>query len=318
MLFRSVWENAGLGTNLPFRRNNSLLMEVGTPALGSVSVGFDRMFFLAQDKDGLAGVMEVKGTESILVSNRALDFELAQYAADPDTGVADARGILIKENGLIFYRLNFTLANHTFVLNVTMSTAELPKWHEEEVLNGDRHPAQTHVYFDGVNYYGDYQLPIFYIVADGVSTNNGEAIRRMRIGRQIAPDGYNRLRIDRFQIDLLQGQLAIDTFIESNLWTESAQDIFTEDSEIIVLDQETRLGGAQPVVFLSISKDGGQTYGNLLQSPMGKIGERTYRTLWRKLGTTPRGQGFTPRIEFFHDIPFIILGAAWAFETLPE
>jgi hypothetical protein len=316
--FTEVWENAGLGTNLPFRRNNSLLMEVGTPALGSVSVGFDRMFFLAQDKDGLAGVMEVKGTESILVSNRALDFQLAQYAADPDTGVADARGILIKENGLIFYRLNFTLANHTFVLNVTMSTAELPKWHEEEVLNGDRHPAQTHVYFDGVNYYGDYQLPIFYIVADGVSTNNGEAIRRMRIGRQMSPDGYNRLRIDRFQIDLLQGQLAIDTFIESNLWTESAQDILTEDSEIIVLEQETRLGGAQPVVFLSISKDGGQTYGNLLQSPMGKIGERTYRTLWRKLGTTPRGQGFTPRIEFFHDIPFIILGAAWAFETLPE
>ncbi len=316
--YTEVWENAGLGTNLPFRRNNSLLMEVGTPALGSVSVGFDRMFFLAQDKDGLAGVMEVKGTESILVSNRALDFQLAQYAADPDTGVADARGILIKENGLIFYRLNFTLANHTFVLNVTMSTQEAPKWHEEEVLNGDRHPAQTHAYFDGVNYYGDYQLPIFYIVADGESTNNGESIRRMRIGKQMSPDGYNRLRIDRFQVDLLQGQLEIDRFIEEALLTESQQDILTESSQIIVLEQETRVGGAQPVVFLAISKDGGQTYGNYLQAPMGKIGERTYRTVWRKLGTTPRGQGFTPKIEFFHEIPFIILGAAWAFEDMPE
>lgn len=313
-----VWENAGLGTNLPFRRNNSLLMEVGTPALGSISVGFDRMFFLAQDKDGLSGVMEVKGTESILVSNRALDFQLAQYAADPLTGVADARGILIKENGLIFYRLNFTLANHTFVLNVTMSTADSPKWHEEEVLNGDRHPAQTHAYFDGVNYYGDYKRALFYIVADSVSTNNGEAIRRMRIGKQMTPDGYNRLRIDRFQVDLLQGQKDIDEIVNISLTAEDSQDLLTELNEIIDTDQTFVITGGQPTVLLAISKDGGQTYGNYIHAPMGKIGQRTFRTVWRKLGTTPRGQGFVPKLEFFNEIPFIILGAAWAFETLPE
>ncbi len=284
--YTEVWENAGLGTNLPFRRNNSLLMEVGTPAIGSVTVGFDRMFFLAQDKDGLAGVMEVRGTESILVSNRALDYQLAQYAADPATGVADARGILIKENGLIFYRLNFTLANHTFVLNVSMSTAESPKWHEEEVLNGDRHPAQTHAYFDGVNYYGAYNTAIFYMVDDQISTNNGEPIRRMRIGKQISPEGYNRLRIDRWQLDVLQGAIGA--------------------------------GSTNPIVFFAYSKDGGQTFGNYLHGTMGKIGQRTYRTVWRKVGTTPRGQGFVPKIEFFNEIPFVVLGAAWDFEVLPE
>jgi hypothetical protein len=284
--YTEVWENAGLGTNLPFRRNNSLLMEVGTPAIGSVAVGFDRMFFLAQDKDGLAGVMEVRGTESIPVSNRALDYQLAQYAADPNTGVADARGILIKENGLIFYRLNFTLANHTFVLNVSMSTAESPKWHEEEVLNGDRHPAQTHAYFDGVNYYGAYNAAIFYMVDDQVSTNDGEPIRRMRIGKQISPEGYNRLRIDRWQLDVLQGAIGA--------------------------------GNTNPIVFFAYSKDGGQTFGNYLHGTMGQIGQRTYRTVWRKVGTTPRGQGFVPKIEFFNEIPFVVLGAAWDFEVLPE
>jgi hypothetical protein len=316
--YTEVWENAGLGTNLPFRRNNSLLMEVGTPALGSISVGFDRMFFLAQDKDGLAGVMEVKGTESILVSNRALDFQLAQYAEDPDTGVSDARGVLIKENGLIFYRLNFTLANHTFVLNVTMSTADSPKWHEEEVLNGDRHPAQTHAYFDGVNYYGDYSSPKFYIVDDQESTNDGETIRRMRIGRQMTPEGYNRLRIDRFQIDLLQGSKDIEQLIDVDLTTEDEDILLTESGIDIILDQQIIVGGGQPTVFLAISRDGGQTYGNYLHATMGKIGERTHRTVWRKIGTTPRGQGFIPKIEFFNKIPFIVLGAAWDFEVLPE
>ncbi len=316
--FTEVWENAGIGTNLPFRRNNSLLMEVGTPALGSISVGFDRMFFLSQDKDGLGSVMEVRGTESIPVSNRALDFQLAQYAADPLTGVADARGILVKENGLIFYRLNFTLANHTFVLNVSMSTVDSPKWHEEEVLNGDRHPAQTHAYFDGVNYYGDYDAPKFYIVDDQTSTNDGETIRRMRIGRQMSPEGYNRLRIDRFQLDLLQGAKDIDVFLEFDLLAETEQELLTESSVDIILDQEVSIGGGQPTVFLAISKDGGQTYGNYLHASMGKIGQRTYRTVWRKIGTTPRGQGFVPKIEFFNDIPFVVLGAAWDYEVLPE
>jgi hypothetical protein len=292
-------------------------MEVGTPALGSIVVGFDSMFFLAQDKDGLAGVMIVKGTEAKSASNRALDFQLAQYAADPLKGVSDARGILLKENGLIFYRLNFTRANHTFVFDVTMS-AESPKWHEEEVLNGDRHPAQTHAYFDGVNYYGDYQHPIFYIVDDATPTNNGETIRRMRIGRQMTPEGYNRLRIDRFQVDLLQGSLDISQFIDDDLLTELSEALTTEDGEDIILDQQINIGGGQPVVFLTISRDGGQTYGNYLQATMGKLGERTYRTVWRKLGTTPRGQGFIPRIEFFNEIPFVVLGAAWDFEVLPE
>jgi hypothetical protein len=302
--FTEVWENAGLGTNLPFRRNNSLLMEVGTPALGSIIVGFDLMFFLAQDRDGLAGVMSVKGTESVLTSNRALDFQLAQYAADPDKGVDDARGVLIKENGLIFYRLNFTLANHTFVLNVSMSEPGKPRWHEEEVLNGNRHPAQTHAYFDGVNYYGAYNAAKFYIVSDQTSTNDGETIRRMRIGRQMSPEGYDRLRIDRFQIDLLQGGLTTGSlgFVKN-----------PGDSNIIPY-----VPNARPTVFLSVSKDGGQTYGNYLHATMGRIGDRTHRTVWRKLGTTPRGQGFVPKIEFFNQIPFVVLGAAWDFEVLPE
>ncbi len=313
-------------------------MEVGTPAIASVSVGFDNMFFLAQDKDGLAGVMGVRGSQSVPASNRALDFQLAQYAAGPLKGVADARGILIKENGLLFYRLNFTRANHTFVFNISMSTQDKPRWHEEEVLNGDRHPAQSHAYFNGVNYYGSYSSAIFYIVDSQIYTNDGQQIRRMRIGRQMAPEGLHRLRIDRFWVDLLQGQTQDELSVEITLDAENGDELLTESSINIILERELSGGSlgftstvgldaifttpyppnAQPTVFLSYSKDGGQTYGNYLHSTLGKIGDRTHRTVWRKLGTTPAGQGFVPRIEFYLPIPFVILGAAWDFAILPE
>ena len=84
------------------------------------------------------------------------------------------------------------------------------------------------------------------------------------------------------------------------------------------MNQQANTAGGQPTVFLAISRDGGQTYGNYLHATMGKIGERTHRTVWRKLGTTPRGQGFVPKIEFFNTIPFVVLGAAWDFDVLPE
>jgi len=319
--FTEVWENAGEGTNLPFRRNNTLLMEIGTPAIGSVIVGFDRMFFLSQDRGGLNSVMEVRGSEAIPISNRALDVQLSQYARDPLIGVIDARAILIKENGIIFYRLNFTKANHTFVFNLSMSTEEDLKWHEEEILNGDRHPAQTQGFLAGNNYYGHYTMPILYRVDPDITSNDGEAIRRMRIGKPFSTTGYPRIRIDRFLLDLLQGNDFVEKLDVIQILAEDGIHIIVSEdgTTIIISETETIIPSSiHPIVFLSISKDGGQTYGNEITAPMGAIGERTFRTVWRKLGTTKRGQSFVPKFQFFSEIKFVILGAAWDIEVLPE
>jgi hypothetical protein len=298
-------------------------MEYGTPAVGSIVTGFDKMMFLSQDRDGLGAVMEVIGTESIPVSNRALDFQLAQYASEGQ--VADARGIFVKENGIIFYRLNFTLANHTFVYNATLSNPQSEEgklWHEEQLLNGDRHPAQTHGYFNGNNYYGDYRRPVLYQVSPAFVTNDGEAIPRIRIGRCYVPATYNRTRIDRFMLDVIQGQPMV-TNIDGilTLLAENGNTITAEDTADILLESSSILpvySLANPIVFLSISKDGGVTYGYRNPAKMGALGQRKYRTVWRKLGVIPRGQGFIPKIEFFNEVPFVILGAAWFFEVMPE
>lgn len=329
-----VWFNAGVGTNLPIRRDNSSLMEVGTPAIGSIVTGFDKMFFLSQDRDGLGSVMEVIGTQAIPISNRALDFQLAQYASNPNfivanisTGVTDARGVMIKENGIIFYRLNFTTANHTYVYNVTLSdpsSEEGKLWHEEENVYGNRHPAQTHAYYNGNNYYGSYSQPILYLVDNSFVTNDGQIIPRIRIGKAICPSGYQRTRIDRFHLDLVQGQQDQSQVSSDDidLLSELGQPIDTElGLDLLVADAISdglMVTNNNPIVYLSISKDGGQTYGYRQVGLMGKIGERTYRTVWRKLGTIPRGQAFVPKFECYAELPFVILGGAWVNEVMPE
>lgn len=321
--YTEVWENAGIGTNLPLRRNNALLMEYGTPAVASIATGFDMMIFLSNDKDGLGSVMQVRGTESIPISTRALDFQLAQYAGQQQ--ISDAKGIFIKENGIIFYRLNFTLANHTFVYNVTFSNPTEEKsrrWHEEEILNGNRHPAQTHGYFNGNNYYGDYNRPILYQVNSDIVTNDGEIIPRIRIGRPRVPATYNRTRCDRFMVDIVQGLADITSNTNIlDLLTETSIPIDTETDLDILLEESGTFAIYNPndhVIYLSISKDGGVTYNYRQASTIGAVGNRTHRTVWRKLGVIPRGQAFIPKIEFYGNISFTILGAAWFYEIMPE
>lgn len=321
--YTEVWENAGAGTNLPLRRNNALLMEYGTVSASNIAASFDLLIFLSQDRGGQGAVMEVIGTGSIPVSNRALDFQIAQYASAGQ--VVDARGIFVKENGIIFYRLNFTAANHTYVYNVTLSdpqTEEGKIWHEEQVLNGDRHPAQTHGYFNGNNFYGHFSLPILYQVDNSFVTNDGETIPRIRISRAYVPSTYNRTRVDRYMVDIVQGLTNITNTTQLlTLLTESGIDIDTESGLSIFLE----LGGGIPIVdpadsiiYLSVSKDGGVTFNYRQASTVGGTGKRTHRTVWRKLGVIPRGQAFVVKTEFFAHVPFIVLGAAWSFEVMPE
>jgi hypothetical protein len=327
--FTEVWENAGAGTNLPFRRNNSLLMQYGTPCVGSIAVSFDMMVFISQSRKGLGPVMQINGVQPVPISNRALDFQLSQYAATPIgtsqlSQITDCIAFLIKENGLVFYRMNFTSANHTFVYNVNLSSPEIEEgklWHEEEVLNGDRHPAQTSCYLNGINYVGNYKNSNRYILDSNNYTNDSEAIRRMRITRAVVPPGYQRIRIDRLQLDLLQGNIAdlMDSTSELDILTENNFNILTETGFDIATEQGiTTQNPTNLFVFMSISKDGGQTYGYSVSAPMGFVGQRTFRTLWRKLGVIPRGQAFVVKFEFYQAVPFVILGASWAMEVLPE
>lgn len=279
-VFCEVWENAGLA-DFSFRRNNSLLMEYGTVAPASVATGFDRMFFLSQDTQGLGHIIMVSGTQAIPVSDSALDYELNSYST-----VADGSGFVYQDWGIIFYRLNFTVANKTWVFNVSQSTPDDLRWHNEEMLDGSRHVAQTHFYLNETHYFGSYNSGKCYQISNTTYSNDGEAIKRERIP-QILFDakGNNRVRVDRLYIDYVQGT-ATSIGIDAN-----------------------------PLVFLEISRDGGQTYGNTLTAPMGKIGQTTFRTIFRKLGAA---KSFTFRIRFYNQVKYIILGATIDYEVLPE
>lgn len=271
-----IWLDAGQA-DFPFRRDNNLLLEHGVLARQSVVEAFDRLFYLSNDEDGVGGIFMVAGTLPQKISTRELD-ETLQSFSSPE----DASAFVLKINGQIFYQINFTTDARTFVYNINTN-----KWHELEMLNRDRHIANAHVFYRNVHYVVGIQDNILYELNDNYLDNNGESIRRTRIARVLSSPTYERIRIDRFHVDMLQG---------------------------VGLPATTGID-ADPVIFLSISEDGGVTYENFERQPIGKSGERLTRTIWRRLGVR---RDSIIKIEMFNKVKYYILGAAIDMERLPE
>lgn len=273
-----VWLDAG-AADFPFRRDNNLLLEHGLEAPASLVEGFDRLFYLSRDDDGVGAIMMVEGTFPKPISTREVD-ETIQTFSTP----SDATGMVYKINGQIFYQINFTADDRTFIYNVNMN-----KWHEMQMLNETRHLGDVHVFFQEIHLMGSYVDQKLYDFSENFLDNDGEAIKRTRICKNFNDPEYRRIRIDRFQLDMLQG-VGITNPNPPN----------TDDN---------------PQVHLSISEDGGITYHNFGTAPIGKLSERLKRTIWRRLGVR---RDSIIKLEIFNKVKVYILGAAIDAEVLPE
>lgn len=283
-----IWLDAGTA-DFPFRRDNNLLLEHGIKAAASLSEGFDRLFYLANDVDGVGGVMMVMGTFPKKVSTREVD-QVIQTLSKPE----DATGFVFKINGQIFYQINFTDAERTFVYNASTN-----RWNELEMLDGTRHIANAHAFFNDKHFVLSYNEDLLFELNEAFVdidrtdplflpfTPIIENIKRTRIARVMSVPTYDRIRIDRFQVDMLQG----------------------------VGVPNTKGPDFNPEIFLSISEDGGITYHNFDRRPVGPAGARLTRTIWRRLGVR---RDAILRVEMFNRVQYFILGAAIDVEVLPE
>lgn len=284
-----IWLDAGL-SDFPFRRDNNLLLEHGVRAISSVTEGFDRLFYLSGDTDGVGSIMMVQGTLPKAISTREVD-EAIQAFTTPE----DATGFVFKINGQIFYQINFTADDRTFIYNVDTN-----KWHEAAVLNGTRDIANAHAFFDCKHFVGSYADANLYQISEAFLKNDGAKIKRTRICRVFNSPTYERIRIDRMWIDMLQGVGLKNT--------KSVSQYFPDEVPPEAPDVD-------PVVFLSISEDGGATYQPFGTATIGKSGARLTRTIWRSLGVR---RDAICKFEIYNAVPVYILGGSFDFEVLSQ
>ena len=269
-----VWYNAGTGIDNPFQRQNNMLLEYGCTAPGTIAFGFDKLFWLGNDEYGFNSVMMTDGTRPQKVSTRPVEIAIKYYE-----NKEDARGFVYKENGHVFYVLSFTSGNHTWVYD-----ASTQMWHEREMQDGSRFIADCHVFFNNKHYIGHHNAPIISEMSKDLTSYNGDSIHRQRITSVFSDPTYKKIRIDRLEVDIRSG------FVPTN-GTSS-----------------------DPKLFFSVSRDGGQLFQPAESLSIGREGDRTKRTIFRRKGTA---RSFAFKFDYYADSLFDILGAAIKYEVLP-
>lgn len=293
-LTTQVWTNPVVLQNqpgvvpFPFVKDTSILIEHGLASRESLKEAFELMFYISNDISGVSGVQMIEGTLPQKISTPAMDLALQEL-----TTVQDVQALLYKENGLIFYQLSFSVDNKTFVYVFPDSPPPRPMgtWHELQTAAGDRHISSTHFFFNQKHYIGSYLDQDLYEFSYLFHTYAGELIKNVLFGPLIETEGHKRIRIDRLEVVMVTGLLP---------------------SPVPVTDPSQ-----EPQLFLSLSRDGGKTYGNIRKVSVGNTADYQKRVIFRRLGVL-RGRDLIPKIEFYSKIPLYITGIVLTYQVLPQ
>jgi hypothetical protein len=243
----SVYYEAGLSP-FPFAPNPSVFIQYGITAPLSAAVLDNAPMWLGQSLDGGAMVYRSEGYTPRRVSNHALEYAMSQYGA---SALLTARAFVYQINGHSLYVLTFP-GIATWVYDASTGF-----WHEEGEWNGNDYvglPVFGHIFANGVHLTGDTTSGNVYRMSMDLSTMpDGAAMRRLRRAPHLAQE-LTRVIHDSFQLDF-----------EAGLALVTGQ-------------------GSDPQYMLRWSDDGGQTWGNEVWMPGGRIGAYTTRAIWRRLG----------------------------------
>jgi hypothetical protein len=310
-----VWYNAG-SADFPFRRDNNLLFNFGCLAAASIVSDFGFLFWLAKDRNGVGSVMMTTGQDPQKISDEAIDNLIANFV-DP----ADMNAFIYKDLGHVFLVMNWNTDDTTLVYDVNMKN-----WHQMQVhktlFDQDipysgmvRFLANCHAYFNDTHYVGSYKAPIIYDFSRKWSTNDGQEIRRVRVCPHFFDENYRMMQIRWLQIDMQMGiGLSVGAQDAERWITDTGDFIIDTAGDFMVWGVPNENVGVDPMVYLRISRDGGNTYGNYHGVSVGKIGNRRARAIFRRLGLA---RDFVAEISFYDPVlPVIMLGGSINYEVL--
>lgn len=255
-----VWYNAGLSP-FPFAERPEGFFQVGIAAPYSLSKFAGAIAWLGRTEHGNPAVYMMDGYTPVQISTPAVEWAIQGY--DDAVGVEDAIGWSYDRNGHKFYVLTFPTSNRTWVYDATTR-----KWHERGFWDSAladflEYRPIFHAHCFNRNLVLDSDGFRVYSFSDSTYTDvNGSEMRRVRRGPHIAREN-KRIILPGLELECQRGV------------------------------GQTSGQGADPVVGLNLSSDGGFTWRARGTREVGAIGEYGTRVRWEPCGS---GRDIVPEI----------------------
>lgn len=239
-----VWTNVG-SYPFPFAPIPGVFLQHGIAALRSLAKWGLNIFWLSEDNNGQALIMQGTAYKADIISTPAIADAIGKYDK-----ISDAIGFCYQQGSHIFYMLSFPSANATWCYDLSTQL-----WHERGYLddNGNlvRHRANCVAQAYNRTIVGDWQNGKLYTFDLNNYTDNGNPILRIRSFPHLVSDG-DRVSYTNFMADI-----------------EVGTDLDPSEN---------------PQITLCWSNDRGVSFGNGLQQSLGKSGEYRAVPSWSRLG----------------------------------
>lgn len=248
------WYNAGTSP-IPFAPDPSGNYARGIAATFSIQQLAESVVWLSRGAEGDYTVVRMPGFSPTRISTHAVEYAISGYG--DAVGVEDAIGQVYGEHGHLFYLLTFPQSGVT--------------WSFDSITFGKANPwAKRQTWVVGTGY--TYWRSVFQTFA---------------FGRHLAGDPQSNV------ISELDHDAMTDVEGRPIRWVRRSPALLDEHNRIslskLELLMETGVGaqtgqGADPIVTLRVSRDGGRTWGNEHPCKVGRAGEYWRRAIWRMLG----------------------------------
>lgn len=254
------------GGAVPVARDESLVLEYGVVNPGVIASEGGIMTWIGYDKQGITSVVATEGGSPRRISTPDVEKEFQAYDV-----VTDARAFMYIENGHLFYQINFTNADKSWLYCFNSNT-----WSRLSYKDNNRHRAQTHVFFNGKKYVGDYALPILYDFNNAYFSDDGVGIKRKWVSNIIIPNNGDPFSVHQIRF-----------YVQQGVGTETGKD-------------------EEPALLLRISRDSGVTFDDQMSSYIGQLGLTDAHTEFYRIGYSEYGS-IVLEVEYYHQTNFGIM-----------
>ena len=238
----------------PWKKNTTYDWNFGLADPLSLDVAFNRMVWVAQNKDGLFQVMTSQGGLPEKISSKAIDVLFQKYSnAGPDNPflAKNTAGFLYQYENTIFYRLSAGDYDNTQILDQLQTSNSIEynfdngKWERCIEANGGRNRIQRHVFFNKKHFVTvDRDTTVYEMSGafyDNEITNPAQPdvqaadayirqpFRYERVTPIISQDDYSEFITDYVEIDFVFGD---STFIHTDTPFEDTVFIIDEDPDV--------------------------------------------------------------------------------------
>ncbi len=289
-----IWSDVG-GLQV-YQRNSSINIDYGVASVSTIAASDDMVAWLGINEKSSPAIMVMMGGRAERLSTDGIDYLLSTVRSPQDS-----TAMFYRQDGHVFYILTFFDTQDNFSIIYDFTTQ---KFFDITDWDFTFHPARQMAYFNNEIYFASLKQGSLMRISSNltsISTNIQTDYEIPRIRK------CNTVRLpasDRFISNVLS--LTIENGVEQGVYFQYECDghILGETSGLMMYSEDglpllVEGGSCQiyrPRIDLTISKNGGETYGNVNSYYMHATGQYKNQPRFNKLGEANQ---LTPQFRFW-------------------